>query len=260
MMESKLGEPAEQESIGGARAIVKQVSQVMELFEYFSNVQRPVTLAEIAANLGWPKSSTSNLLTTLRTLSYLYEPGGRKGLYPTPKWIEIAEKIREGDPAPEATSSILDSLVRATGETAALAAPNGLNNIMMMIRESPSAVRFAPKTGDSYPLCNSASGRALMSLLSAPERERIIQRSKLVKLTPHTLIGAAEIESEILSSQKRGWFMANQELQLGLKGVAVPVNSHGRHYAILVAGPAERMTPKLKFIVSTLKEAVADHF
>ena len=45
--------------------LVKQAANVLELMEYFARRRRPATLAEIADDLGWPRSSTFNLVGTI---------------------------------------------------------------------------------------------------------------------------------------------------------------------------------------------------
>ena len=244
----------------GAKALVKQAAQVLEVLEYFAAVRQPATLAEISTTMGWPKSSTSNLLATLRTLGYLYEPGSRRGYYPTTKLSQLAEKIRSGEPVPETVDAVLSSLVAQTGESAALAAPNGLTNVVLAISESPSAVRFTTKVGDCYPMSNSASGRALMSLLPAAERARMVAKSPIDRYTEKTLTTIEEIEADIQASEKRGWFLGDQELQIGLMGVAVPFKLQQQHYAILIAGPTERFQPRLEAIAAALVQAVGSNF
>lgn len=242
-----------------SKAVAKQATQVIELFEFFAEKRSPATLAEVATTFGWPKSSASNLLAALRSRGYLYEPNSKRGFFPTPKLAELTDRIRGAEPAPEAVGPLLDALVRETGETAALAAPNGLMAVIMAIRESPSAVRFTSTIGESFPMSNSTPGRALLSLLDASERERFYQRVHFQKFTANTLTSPSEIEADIQTSQKRGWFIGNQELQIGLMGVAVPVKTTDRHYAVLIAGPAERMSSNHHGIAAVLKKLVAKH-
>ena len=44
---------------------VKQAANVLDLMEYFARRKRPATLAEISDDLGWPRSSTFNLVGTI---------------------------------------------------------------------------------------------------------------------------------------------------------------------------------------------------
>jgi len=80
--------------------IVRQAANVLEIMEFFAQVRKPATLAEIADHFGWPRSSTFNLLATLSEKGYLYEPRPRAGFYPTPRWLAMARMISEVEPLP----------------------------------------------------------------------------------------------------------------------------------------------------------------
>jgi len=50
---------------------VKSARRVLEIFEYFAVTHAPVTLKELSTRLGYPLSSTSQLLKSLQALGYL---------------------------------------------------------------------------------------------------------------------------------------------------------------------------------------------
>ena len=52
--------------------IVRQAAHVLDLLEYFLHVKEPSNLADISVAMGWPRSSTFNLLTTLSQRGFLY--------------------------------------------------------------------------------------------------------------------------------------------------------------------------------------------
>ena len=68
---------------------VRRAANVIELLEFFAERGGPATLAEIADGLGWPRSSTFNLVGTLLDRGYLYEPSLRGSYYPSPRWSRV---------------------------------------------------------------------------------------------------------------------------------------------------------------------------
>jgi len=63
---------------------VKSAARVLEVFECFDRVQRPASVTEIARVLGYPQSSTSELLRSLVAPGYLEsEPEDRRSCSPT---------------------------------------------------------------------------------------------------------------------------------------------------------------------------------
>lgn len=236
---------------------IKQVGNVLDLLEYFAGRQRPASLAEIARHFGWPRSSTFNLLLTLTNRGFLYEPRARAGYYPAPVWAELITQIERGQPIPHGMRALLDQLVRETGETAVLAAASGAHALFIETVESPSAVRYAAPVGKRVPLHVTATGRALLSQMSAGDRAAILEKAAYEKYTDTTRVSAAQVEAEIAASVQRGWFEGNAEYTQDLGGVAMPFAFGERRYALLVAGPMFRVAARLPELARILRERLA---
>ena len=103
--------------------IVRQAANALEILEYFARRLRPATAAEIAGDPGGPRSSTFKLVGTLASKGYLYEPRGRGGYYPAPRWLVLAEAVTRAEPLPEKYHRLARDLMTATGETVAISAP-----------------------------------------------------------------------------------------------------------------------------------------
>ncbi|WP_233233870.1 IclR family transcriptional regulator [Bordetella sp. LUAb4] len=238
---------------------IKQVGNVLDLLEYFAARQRPASLAEIARHFGWPRSSTFNLLLTLTNRGFLYEPRARAGYYPAPVWAELITQIERGQPIPHGMRALLDLLVRETGETAVLAAASGAYALFIETVESPSAVRYAAPVGKRVPLHVTATGRALLSQMSANDRAAILEKAAYEKYTDTTRVSAAQVEAEIAASVQRGWFEGNAEYTQDLGGVAMPFAFGERRYALLVAGPMFRVASRLPELARVLRERLAEY-
>ncbi|WP_454691956.1 IclR family transcriptional regulator [Achromobacter aloeverae] len=238
---------------------IKQVGNVLDLLEFFAARQRPASLAEIARHFGWPRSSTFNLLLTLTNRGFLYEPRARAGYYPAPVWAELITQIERGQPIPHGMRALLDQLVQETGETAVLAAASGAHALFIETVESPSPVRYAAPVGKRVPLHVTATGRALLSQMSAADRAAILEKAVYERHTDTTRVSAAQVEAEIAASMARGWFEGNAEYTPDLGGVAVPFAVGERRYALLVAGPMFRVASRLPALAKRLRERLDEY-
>lgn len=237
----------------------KQTVNVLSLLEFFATHQQPASMAEIARELNWPRSSTFNLLAALTARGYLYEPVGRGRHYPSPLWGQLARQIESGDPIPQQLQDLLYILQQRTGETAALAAISGAHAVYVDAVESPHAIRYTAKPGKMVPLHATATGRSLLAQMSPAERGRILRRAQFVRRTPTTLMSVEAVEAEIERSVRRGWFEGDAEYTPELGGVALPLNTVQRQYALLVAGPMFRLRGRLDEIARIVKEEVSRH-
>jgi len=238
--------------------MVRQAAQVIELLELFAQIKRPATLAEISETLDWPRSSTFNLLSTLKSLGYLYEPRPKGGVYPSPRWWELVETIRSAETPSFEMESLLEYLASATGETAALAAPNAEQAVFIGVKESSNPIRYTAQVGNCVPMHATAVGRALLSQRSAAERLAQLRKTNYIRYTANTLTTPDDVEAEIARSIDKGWFLGNEEYSPGLMGVALALPMPMRHYALLISGPAERLRPRIQDTVDLMFSAVLD--
>ncbi len=239
--------------------LVKQAAHVVELLELFARLGRPAGLAELAQQLGWPRSSAFKLLGTLVELGFLYEPRARGGYYPTPRWLELAQAVAQAQPLPPSLGRVLDDARRRTGETAVLAAPAGPHAVFLQVVESAHAVRYAAGAGKRVPIHATATGRALLSLYGPAERATLLSRIRYERYTDATLMSARDVEDDIAASIVRGWFESVGGFTPDLGGVAVPLRLEGRRFAVLVAGPAARVGGRHEALARALHASIAAH-
>ena len=93
-------------------ATVKSATRVLEIFEYFDEVRRPVTIQDVAQALSYPHSSTAALLKSLVSLGYLEHDDRGKTFFPSIRisllgnWVEAeALPIRQSVTGPMAACS-----------------------------------------------------------------------------------------------------------------------------------------------------------
>jgi len=238
---------------------VKQAANVLELIEFFAQHRRPATLAEVSKHFDWPRSSTFNLLGTLASRGYLYEPRARGGYYPSPKWLTLLQQIERAEPIPEQFSALLRTLAERTGETAVLAATSGPYAVFVDAVESSHAIRYTASPGKLVPLHVTATGRALLSMLSPADRTSVLRRATFERYTPTTLMSVAAVEKEIQRSLQRGWFEGDAEFTTDLGGFAMPLHMPHRHFALLVAGPMFRIKSRGSELAGIIGEEMRAH-
>lgn len=239
--------------------IVKQAANVLDLMEFFARHKQPATLADVARHFEWPRSSTFNLLGTLASRGYLYEPRGRGAFYPSPLWGNLVQQIESADPIPQQLHRMLQALQEQTGETAVLAAASGAYAVFVDSVESPLAIRYTAKPGKMVPLHVTATGRALLSQMAPADRSSVLRRATFERYTPTTLMSVAAVEKEIKRSVERGWFEGNAEFTADLGGVALPLKMPNRQFAVLVAGPMFRVKERSEELAAIMQREIARH-
>lgn len=204
-----------------------------------------MTLSDLARLLRMPTSTCFGLMRTLQARGYLYEVGGRKSFYPTARWLAMARKIESKDPILEQLQPYLDKLRDLTGETVVLSKLMGDSVVYLNVVESTQSIRYTSGVGDLKPVASTSSGKALMSAVAPREREALLARLRNAGGTRLTSTQKTQMNEEIDRSRKRGWYVGRGENVIDVMGVAAPVHAAGDIFSITVAGPMNRMEPKL---------------
>lgn len=236
---------------------VRQAANVLELLDYFARRKRPATLAEISDDLGWPRSSTFNLVGTLADGGFLYEPLARRGWYPTRRWLVLAQDVADAQPLPESLHALALAVARDTGETTAIGATAGTSASLLDVVESTHAVRFFARVGDRIPLHASSLGRALLQQGSPAERKALYRKLGFERYSASTPTSPETIEAELQAGIARGYQQSDSEYLPDLAGVALPLPLAERRLAIVVAGPVSRCLARRAEIAQAIRGAIA---
>ena len=235
---------------------VQQAAKILELLEFFARTRRPATLADLSNALGWPRSSTFSLMQALAERGYLYEPRLRGGYYPSPRWLSVVQTVADAEPIPDALTTLVGELSAETGETVAVGGPAGTNAVFLVVQESSAAIRYYATVGNRLPIHATATGRALLSQYSRPERMSLYRRVPFNQYSPATPLSIEAVEAALREATGRGWHESHGDHTPDLTGVAIPLALGERKLALVVAGPEFRMAGRLPQIAVTMKAAL----
>lgn len=238
---------------------VRQAANVLELLEYFARRLRPATLAEISDDLGWPRSSTFNLVGTLADAGFLYAPLAPRAWYPTRRWLALAQDVADAEPLPESLHALAVEVARATGETTAVGAAAGTYVSLLDVVESTQAVRFFARIGDRIPIHASSLGRALLAQSTPAERRALYRRLGFERYSGTTPAGADAVEAELEAAQARGYHQSDSEYLPDLAGVSLPLPFQARRLGIVVAGPVSRCLVRRAETARIMREVIAKY-
>ena len=80
--------------------------------------------------------------------------------------------------------------------------------------------------GSRLPLAVTSAGIMLLAALPDPELEKVLAGYRFRSFTPHSISNAERLRLEILRARYQGWSLLEQQLQIGVRGVAVLLHDH----------------------------------
>jgi DNA-binding IclR family transcriptional regulator len=204
---------------------VKSAVRALELLELLARSSEPLSLKEIVAELGYPKSSTHSLLATLVSRGY--------AIREEPEQYRLHEACRNGAgwrSGREAqliavAQPIMDSLRDEEGETVFLGVRKRDGRVKVLAKStSRQAIKFDSDISSSDPAYCTAMGRILLAFWSPQQVDDYLGRERLIRHTSFTVTDRREIRRTLETVRKTGYALCDQEAYLGGSGVAAPVH------------------------------------
>jgi DNA-binding IclR family transcriptional regulator len=222
-------------------ATVKSARRVLEIFEYFASRQSPATVSEIAAELGYPRSSTSILVRSLVKLRYLQRAETGRAYCPTLRFGLVGTRIRGDRFSGFELTELMVDLQMKTGANVVLGTQNGIQAQYIQILPSREP-NYAIRIGSLRPICRCAIGRALLAMKDDGEIARIVRR--INNLAPkEEREDLAGLMGEIRHFRESGIAWSENGGTWGTAGVAVvlPSSRLDLPLALGLAGPIAEM-------------------
>ncbi|GAA4632890.1 IclR family transcriptional regulator [Actinoallomurus vinaceus] len=218
---------------------VRSLERAFELLEHLADAGGQLALTELAEVSGLPMPTIYRLMRTLVNRGYVrQEPSKRYAL--GPRLIRLGETSERllGSWARPALAQLVDEV----GETANMALLEGDEAVYVAQVPSRHSMRMFTEVGRRVlPHCTGV-GKALLSQLPEPMVREIIGRTGMPAYTPHTITDVAALMEELARIRQRGYALDEQEQEIGVRCVAVPVTGTPTPAAISVSGPHGRLT------------------
>jgi IclR family pca regulon transcriptional regulator len=214
----------------------------LRLLAAFDAAHARMTVTEAARRVELSPASARRCLLTLCELGYVQSDGKRYWL--DHGALHLAYAYAASTRLPRLFQPALDALSERSRESASLAVLHRGEVLIAARSTARRTMRVGLTVGSRLPLHCSAAGRSL--LLEAPEKEQraLLVRGALERFTPRTITSMREVLRELALSRERGYTVCDEEIELGVRSIAVPVfDREGEAIAAMtISTRAERMT------------------
>lgn len=178
------------------------------------------TLASASRLTGLPRATVRRCLYTLQKLGFVDEAQG--GFTLTRKVLSLAGLFRQETYVFAQLQADLRTLTQVTGEPSVFGTIDG-DHTLILARAAPAARIVSFNFGRRIPVHCSATGRACLASGPPDRIEALLRRAPFPKLTDKTKTTARELRAAIEAARQCGYAVVDDELELGLKAIAVPV-------------------------------------
>ncbi len=192
----------------------------------FTQQKRRLTISQLSQRTGIPRAAVRRCLYTLAQLGYVSASEG-KDFTLSPRILSLGHAYLSSTPLTAAAQPLLDRVSDVLHESSSIALLEG-DDILYVARSSTNRRIMSVDLGigTRLPACCTSMGRVLLAYLPPPEQDAYLRRIKMVRYTPRTIVVPDKLRRELDGIRRAGYAIVDQELEIGLRSIAVPVRDH----------------------------------
>lgn len=207
-------------------AFVQSLERGLAVIKSFNEARPQQTLTDVAKATGLDRAAARRFLLTLEELGYIEHDG--KFFRLRPQTLQLGYSYLASLPWWRSAQQVSEKLTRRINLSSAVGVLDGHDIVYVAYA---SAGRFPlllnRSVGTHLPAITSAIGRVVVAGLPPDEARHWLSKLKVEKLTAFTRTHRAEIDRALEDVRSLGYSIVDQELEIGLRSVGVPILNKG---------------------------------
>src|SRR6188472_3236745 len=210
------------ESIGRPVGYVQSLDRGLAVICCFSADRPRLTLSEVARQAGLSRAAARRSLITLQTLGYVSSDG--RLFFLTPQVLTLGYAYLSSLSFADVAQSHLSDLANEVHESCSASVLDGVEIVYVARAATKRIMTISLSVGTRLPAYATSMGRVLLADLSDDQLDAYLGAATLAPLTERTIVDRDQLRAELGRTRIRGWCMVDQELEHGVRSVAVPVH------------------------------------
>jgi IclR family pca regulon transcriptional regulator len=247
------------DSVRRPAGFVHSLEGGLSVIRCFSDERPRLTLSEVARQTGLSRASARRSLLTLQTLGYVSSDD--RQFFLTPRVLTLGYAYLSSLSFADVAQSHLADLANEVHESCSASVLDGFEIVYVARAATKRIMTISLSVGTRLPAYATSMGRVLLAALSDDQLDAYLGAATLAPLTERTIVDRDQLRAELGRTRIRGWCMVDQELEHGVRSVAVPVHdASGRVVAAVnTSAHATRvpLTTLQKSFLAKLKDCAA---
>ena len=219
------------------RDMMGSLAKGLKVVEAFTAENPRLSIAQAAEIAGLDRATTRRCLLTLAELGYCAYDG--KFFTVTPRVLRLGTGCLATMPLPRIVQPFLDVLSEQIGQSTSVSILDETEIVYIARAAQRRVMSIALMPGSRLPAYCTSMGRVLLAAAGEETTLRLLTASPLVARTEDTVTDIDTLMAEIAKVKERGFAAINQEVEMGLCSIAVPLKAaNGRTVAALNVGLA----------------------
>ncbi|MGN6253248.1 MAG: IclR family transcriptional regulator [Marmoricola sp.] len=215
---------------------VPAATRALQVLKYLASQPDPVPLDRIVRAVGLPRSTAYHLLTAMIEEGFVTHLADDRCYGLGVAAFEVGSGYARQAPLQRIARRPLSRLVDRLGQSAHLAVPHGRDVLYVLEERAPGRPPLVTDVGVRLPAHLTASGRALLAALPAPQvRALFPDRSAFVRRHDRGPATPSALRALLADTRQRGHAEEDGEVSPGFASVAAAVLDHNAQPVAAVA-------------------------
>lgn len=231
------------EGAGGDPNFMTSLARGLAVIQAFSQTKRQQTISQISSKTGFSRAAVRRCLYTLAKLGFAGSDDNRH-FHLRPRVLTLGHSYISSMPLAVAAQPVLEHVSHVLHESCSIATLDGPEIVYIARANVTRIMSIDLGVGSRLPAFCTSMGRILLADLPPEKLEELIVKMEFTHYTERTVTNTEKLRQILRLVQRNGYSVIDQELEHGLRSMAVPIrNPTGKVVAALNVGAhAQRVT------------------
>jgi IclR family transcriptional regulator, pca regulon regulatory protein len=208
---------------GGDPDFMTSLARGLHVIRAFAGVDRRLTIADVSRATGLTRAVVRRCLYTLKELGYAGTDG--RMYFLQPRILNLGYSYLSTAPVPIAAQPVLEEMSESLGEASSVAVLDDGAVVYVGRAATKRIMSVTLGVGSRLPAYCTALGRVLLAHLTDEQVDIELSKVDWTQHTKHTVTSRSRLEELLVEVRQDGFAINDQELEIGLRSIAVPVRN-----------------------------------
>ncbi len=209
-------------SYSGDPDFMTSLARGLAVMQAFSNRTQQISISQLSIQTGIPRAAVRRCLYTLCKLGFVGENENRR-FFLRPRVLTLGQGYIQSNLLASTSQPILEHLSGLLHESCSVASLDG-DSIIYVARSSVTRIMSVDlRVGTRLPAFCTSMGRVLLANLPTEQLEALLKQVRLTSYTARTVSSVDRLRQILHTVKRNGYALVDQELEIGLRSMAVPV-------------------------------------
>ncbi len=199
------------------------IDRALEILTILSKETNGLSVSGIARKLSLPPSSIHRILASLKENNFIIQDEESRKYKIGYKLYTLCSNISQNNILVNLAKPIMEILANDIHMTVVLCVMEENHIMNVACIESDEHSMYMVKIGKQMPLYSTSAGRVFSAYMDRQTVKEIYENIELKPSTPYTKTEVQELFRELDSIREKGYALIDEELQMGIQGVASPI-------------------------------------